>query len=80
MFLYTDAAYRRQGIALCLLQECEQQLRDKGVEKIFLEVRSDNMAAQKLYESFDMKVLNRRVKYYEDGCDALIYVKDLRKS
>lgn len=77
IYIYTNPTHRRQGLALSLLKECERILREEGhIEKMFLEVRTDNVPAQKVYEVFGMKVINRRSKYYKDGCDALIYCKE----
>ena len=44
-------------------------------KKWFLEVRSGNIPAQKLYEKYGFKVISRRKKYYQDNNeDALIMV------
>jgi ribosomal protein S18 acetylase RimI-like enzyme len=45
--------WRRQGIGRRLLDACLALARNKGIEKVELEVFSDNIGALKLYESFD---------------------------
>ena len=78
IYIYTKPAYRGRKLGLNLLKECEATLKKIGiVKKIFLEVRKDNIAAQKLYEAFAMKLISERAKYYKDGCDALIYCKEI---
>lgn len=76
MYLYIDPSFRRKGHAHQLLNECERvEKLNPHMRRFLLEVRADNIAAQKLYESFGMKQISRRNKYYKDGCDALIYEK-----
>lgn len=41
----------------------------------YLEVSEDNINAIKLYKKFNFKIINKRVKYYEDK-DALIMKKE----
>jgi ribosomal protein S18 acetylase RimI-like enzyme len=44
--------WRRQSIARRLLDACLALARDAGIEKVELEVFSDNVAAMRLYNSF----------------------------
>jgi len=44
--------WRRHGIGRRLLEECLGLAKNAGLEKVELEVFSDNIAAMKLYESF----------------------------
>ena len=48
-----------------------------GCKNVILDVRSDNLRAIHLYESFGFKIIHTRKKYYKDLCDALIYEKKL---
>ena len=50
---------------------------EKNITSITLEVNSNNLAAQKLYEKFGFKVVGLRKKYYNNIDDAIIYTKDL---
>ena len=47
-----------------------------GARKVFLEVRSDNIAAVSLYERFGFEVLRVRSGYY-NGKDATVMIKNL---
>ena len=46
-----DEAFRRRGIATCLLGELEQVARRRGIEEAFVLTEPDNHAANGLYES-----------------------------
>ncbi|HHX14473.1 MAG TPA: tRNA (adenosine(37)-N6)-threonylcarbamoyltransferase complex dimerization subunit type 1 TsaB [Clostridiales bacterium] len=64
---------RRRGHGRQLVGELLRIAGTMGIESFTLEVRSSNLAAIKLYESFDFVVAGCRKEYYEDnGEDALI--------
>ena len=67
--------YQRQGIASLLLDECEGRL---NVSRIRLSVRQGNIPAIRLYESFGYQLIDKWVKYYQDGADALVFEKSCR--
>ena len=67
--------YQRQGIASLLLDECEGRL---DVSRIRLSVRQGNLPAIRLYESFGYQLIDKWVKYYQDGADALVFEKNCR--
>ena len=69
--------YRNQKIATKLLIELENRLKNKGVKKVLLEVRRSNAVAIKLYLSLGYEKIFERKNYYENGEDALIYIKIL---
>ena len=69
-------AARRNGIGSAMLCIIEKNIKNQGVKKIFLEVASNNIAGQKLYENNGYKVVGIRPKYY-DGIDAILMAKDL---
>ena len=56
--------YRRKGIATRMLKEMEQILREKGINECHLEVREDNLAALKLYQTSGYSKIARLEKYY----------------
>lgn len=57
-----------------LIQTMIDLLQNQNTDKVFLEVRSDNQNAIKLYSNFHFKLINRRKNYYQNPmCDALIY-------
>jgi len=68
----TAPAFRRQGVAACLLRHVFEQVRGCGFESAWLEVRTGNMPAIALYERFGFTVVGRRASYYADGEDALV--------
>ncbi len=67
---------RRNGIASAMIGIIEKTLKNQGVKKIFLEVASNNIAAQKLYENSGFVRAGLRPKYY-DGVDAILMSKDI---
>lgn len=68
-----DEAYRRQGIAQCLLAHTLIDAHQSGGEKAFLEVRDGNIAARTLYRKFGFVEVGVRKKYYQDnGEDAVL--------
>ena len=67
---------RRTGIASAMIGIIEKTIKNQGVKKIFLEVASNNIAAQKLYKNCGFSVIGLRPKYY-DGVDAILMGKDI---
>jgi ribosomal protein S18 acetylase RimI-like enzyme len=65
-------AYRRRGIALALLERCEDAL---AMPRIRLSVRATNGAAIRLYQSYGYTQVDRWKKYYVGGEDALVFEK-----
>ena len=68
---------QRKGVATLLLNTMEKELKEKGVNKLFLEVRRSNLNAQALYEKCNYKYIAVREKYYNGLEDALIMSKIL---
>jgi ribosomal-protein-alanine N-acetyltransferase len=69
--------HRRNQIAKRLMAEVEKGFRLRNVRLVRLEVRSANIAAQKLYESLGYAVTQRLPKYYSNGGDGLLMLKSL---
>ena len=69
---------RRQGRADRLLLAFEQRVMAMGVCATFLEVRTTNEPAIKLYLKAGFCSQQTRPRYYPDGEDALIFRKDLK--
>lgn len=63
---------RKSGLGTAIINEFIGKCRDRGAEKIFLEVRSRNIPARKLYEKTGFKEISVRRNYYDDD-DAVIY-------
>ncbi len=70
--------YRRRGIARALLDNVIQELRIEGCRFFYLEVRSSNYAARKLYEKFGFNMVGVRKGYYINPAeDAVIMMMEL---
>lgn len=70
---------RGSGIGDRLVTAAEQLARRRSRDKLRLEVRRDNRAAQRLYVRRGYRLLGEVAAYYEDGEDALRYEKVLRR-
>src|SRR5208337_70934 len=69
---------RRQGIANMIFSNTIEDLRRNGCRFLFLEVRISNIAAKKLYEKLNFKVVGTRKDYYlRPTEDALVMMLDL---
>lgn len=68
--------YRKQGLGKQLLQMAENQIQSQ-TKKIFLEVRESNFPAINLYKSQGFTQNSIRKKYYQDGENALVMLKEL---
>lgn len=63
---------RRRGIATRLLTQAFQELSGLGAERATLEVRENNLAAQKMYTGSGFEMVGRRRKYYSDTLEDAI--------
>jgi [ribosomal protein S18]-alanine N-acetyltransferase len=59
-------AHRRQGIAMLLMEDLIQALRERGAARLYLEVRASNAAAIRLYERFGFTIIGVRKDYYRN--------------
>ena len=70
--------YRRCHIAERLLEKCIVRCKDRGVERILLEVRESNTPAINFYKKMDFMETGRRNGYYKEPYeDAVIMEKML---
>ncbi len=70
--------YRRQGIGRSLLSSAIDSAKGQDSNRVTLEVRKSNQAAQQLYHSLGFVERGVRKGYYsDDGEDALVMVLDL---
>lgn len=67
--------YRRKGIGSFLLQEIIDDCSAKRVMNITLEVRKDNINAQKLYKKLGFKEILIKTAYYSNGDDAIYMMR-----
>jgi ribosomal-protein-alanine N-acetyltransferase len=73
-------AWRRRGLGFWLLDWALENARKRGVERIFLEVRVSNKAAQDLYERRGFVQVGLRRRYYRAPAeDARVLCLDLRQ-
>ncbi len=71
--LAVDQSFRRRGIAKKLVLSALKEAHQKGVKRAFLEVRSSNTAAKKLYSDLGFSGTSVRRDYYEEPIeDALV--------
>ena len=68
---------RRKGIAKELILKAIAFLKEQKIDRVLLEVREGNTPARKLYERCGFSEINRRKKYYSDGENAVIYLKEI---
>lgn len=65
-----------KGYGSALLEKSFALLKERGIQKVFLEVRKDNLKAIRCYERNDFTCYRERKNYYP-GCSALCYVKEI---
>jgi ribosomal-protein-alanine N-acetyltransferase len=71
---------RRRGIARTLMTEAEKRAYAANAALMTLEVRRSNTSALDLYREFDYRAVGVRPNYYVDeGEDAIVMVKELKK-
>jgi ribosomal-protein-alanine N-acetyltransferase len=76
----TSENHRRRGIASYLMDEVLGFAEAALVEEIYLEVRVSNRPARAFYAGLGFREAGRRRRYYLDGEDALVLVRDMRKT
>lgn len=69
--------YRCGGIGTAIVAELLRIAGERGVKKVFLEVRVSNSAAMGIYLKSGFKGAYARTRYYSDGEDCLVMVKEL---
>ena len=68
-----------QGIGTALLRALLAEAARRGCTEVFLEVRTDNMRAQRLYRRYDFAEIGIRRGYYQpSGADALVMRRTMR--
>lgn len=64
--LVVHPEYRRRGIARALIEQAEKTALARQCDRLGLEVRADNLAASRLYQSLGYRAAGRVDNYYED--------------
>ncbi|WP_230742443.1 GNAT family N-acetyltransferase [Methanooceanicella nereidis] len=75
--LITDENHRRKGIARYLLISTMEGFKTYGCKECYLEVKSDNIGAISLYKKLGFETKEVLPKYYSDGGDANLMIKNL---
>jgi ribosomal-protein-alanine N-acetyltransferase len=70
--LAVDPGYRNMGIGGALLEEILAIFGREGISEIVLEVRSDNVKAQRFYKRHGFLKFGMIEKYYNDGENATL--------
>lgn len=68
--LCIKSTYRKLGLGNYLIKKFLTIIRNKGIKKVFLEVRKSNSAAISLYKKNEFKMNRIRSKIYKNGDDA----------
>ena len=69
--------HRRRHLASRLMEQAEEGFHQRDARIVRLEVRSANVAAQRLYLSLGYTVTQRLPRYYSNGGDGLLMLKSL---
>ena len=75
--IVVDSNYRRKGVADKLFKHALDYIKGLNIDKIILEVRASNFPAIQLYYKHGFKQISIRKKYYPNGEDALILIKEI---
>ncbi len=70
-----QADFRERGIGKQLLLGAINRARKNGASSASLEVRSSNVPAQKLYQSFGFEIVGLRKRYYRDNREDAIIMR-----
>ena len=71
---------RGLGIGRLLVTEALRLFRERGADRVFLEVRLSNEAAISLYRALGFHECGQRHRYYENGEDALLMEYMMRQN
>ena len=75
--LAVSPRHRKKGVGTKLITQLIADAKDKGLKKLYLEVRQSNIGAQKIYKKLGFKILDRRREYYQHPSeDALVMQND----
>lgn len=77
MNLGTALNFQRKGFAIKMMNFLIEECKSNSIDRIFLEVSSQNKNAIKLYLKLNFIQNGKRLNYYKNGDDALLFVKYL---
>ncbi len=67
--------YRRQGHGRALVSTAVEEMRSRGVQRVYLEVRESNLVAIAFYEEFGFAKTGRRQGYYREPEEAAVLME-----
>jgi len=70
--------FRRMGMGRSLVERVLSALSTLGVNECFLEVRIPNSSAIELYKKLGFEIAKTIQRYYYDGSDAYVMVKQIQ--
>ena len=76
-FFVVNQKYRKKGYGSYLMSYLIKECEESNINKIFLEVSSTNITAEKFYSRFGFFTVGIRRNYYKEGSDALLKEKKL---
>lgn len=74
-----DTSVQKQGVGTLMMNWLETTAKVRGVNNLFLEVRSDNIPAIAMYLARDFERIDLRKNYYDTGVDAYVMRKRLNR-
>lgn len=77
LHIKVDASYQHLGIGTMLIQHMEKKVKNH-CSTITLEVNVSNETAIQFYTKLGYIMASTRKRYYPDGSDAYLYMKELR--
>jgi [ribosomal protein S18]-alanine N-acetyltransferase len=69
--------HRRRGYGRRLMLTVEGGFSERGITNVRLEVRTSNESAQKLYLDMGYKIIRRMPRYYTNGDDGYLMVRNI---
>ncbi len=75
--VFVKKEFRGKGVASSLMEAAISKIKELGVNRIMLEVRESNFAAAALYKKFGFEKISERKKYYGDGENACVMLKEI---
>ena len=76
-YLSVHPSYKRKGLGKKLIYEIFKECKNENINRIFLEVSFKNKQALSFYDFLGFRTICIRKKYYKDGSDALLKIKNL---
>lgn len=73
--IVVERGHRGQGLGRLLMDYSLSQLKSKGVDTLFLEVRESNVAARSLYTRVGFEEIGKRKYFYSDPLEDAICMR-----